>query len=487
MKTKLILGSFMALCHLTYAQNTVWPGTSTSANVGIGTTSPTNKLQVDITGPNDGIVIKQMATSTIGSAGLYLNNNSGHNWGLLSTGPANNIGPNHFALYDITQNQPRLFISGSTGYVGLGTTAPTSLLDVRESPIQVVNNNNTQGYTFLGRSTTPGSDSYMYHMITANYHLIGSSRNSSATLRKLGFAVGTNDSEADVKMTINTAGNIGIGTSNPTSQLHLASDNDHALAITRGNGTYGFRIYRDATLGRIDLQIETGSGWESKIKIGEGEGPNTKLLLNPSGGRVGIGVSNPSTKLHVAGGSIRVEDTYNSELLVFSNDPITPTSAKIRVANTLLTYEFEVDPAAVGHIKEGAVNFLNFRPGGWPQYPQVWVGNKSPIGTHSDFQFAVEGKMVAQSLFITPGTSSYWADYVFAENYRLPALSEVESYYKKYRHLPEIPSAKEVESEGINVGKMDGLLLKKIEELTLYVVELEKQLRQQEGELNKLR
>jgi len=126
MKTKLILGSLLALASAGHAQNTFPTGVGT--NVGIGTVSPANRLQVDITGPNDGIVVNQTATSIIGSAGLYLNNNSGHSWGLLSTGPANNVGANHFALYDFTLNQPRFFISGSNGYVGVGTTSPLAKL-----------------------------------------------------------------------------------------------------------------------------------------------------------------------------------------------------------------------------------------------------------------------------------------------------------------------------------------------------------------------
>jgi hypothetical protein len=69
-----------------------------------------------------------------------------------------------------------------------------------------------------------------------------------------------------------------------------------------------------------------------------------------------------------------------------------------------------------------------------------------------------------------------WPDYVFNNDYDLPELKEVESFYLKYNHLNGIPSSDEVNENGINVAKMDAALLKKIEELTLYIVQLEKRI-----------
>jgi hypothetical protein len=72
-------------------------------------------------------------------------------------------------------------------------------------------------------------------------------------------------------------------------------------------------------------------------------------------------------------------------------------------------------------------------------------------------------------------TVSGWFDHVFEKSYNLIPLSQVESFILKNKHLPEMPSAKDVEANGINVGQMDGLLLKKIEELTLYMIEIKKE------------
>ena len=68
-------------------------------------------------------------------------------------------------------------------------------------------------------------------------------------------------------------------------------------------------------------------------------------------------------------------------------------------------------------------------------------------------------------------TSTTWPDYVFAEDYELTPLSEVENFIRENQHLLEIPSAEEVAQNGQNLGEMNALLLKKIEELTLYVIE----------------
>jgi len=84
----------------------------------------------------------------------------------------------------------------------------------------------------------------------------------------------------------------------------------------------------------------------------------------------------------------------------------------------------------------------------------------------------VSGKIKANELQIK---SNPWADYVFDESYNLKSLSEVEAYIKENKHLPDIPSAKEVYEEGLSVGDMQAKQMAKIEELTLYIIDLQKQ------------
>ena len=70
--------------------------------------------------------------------------------------------------------------------------------------------------------------------------------------------------------------------------------------------------------------------------------------------------------------------------------------------------------------------------------------------------------------------SEKWADFVFEDDYSLMSLNELDNYIKVNKHLPEIPTTQEVEENGISVGEMNAKLLQKIEELTLYVIELQK-------------
>ena len=68
------------------------------------------------------------------------------------------------------------------------------------------------------------------------------------------------------------------------------------------------------------------------------------------------------------------------------------------------------------------------------------------------------------------------SDFVFEPNYNLKSLSEVEAFVTENKHLPDVPSAKEFKENGYKIGEMDNLLLQKIEELTLYIIDLQKQI-----------
>jgi hypothetical protein len=86
---------------------------------------------------------------------------------------------------------------------------------------------------------------------------------------------------------------------------------------------------------------------------------------------------------------------------------------------------------------------------------------------------AINGTLYANEIEVSTDS---WSDYVFDDEYPLTTLTEVEAFINTNKHLPGVPSEKEVIEEGINLGEMDAVLLKKIEELTLYVIELQKQL-----------
>jgi uncharacterized protein Usg len=106
---------------------------------------------------------------------------------------------------------------------------------------------------------------------------------------------------------------------------------------------------------------------------------------------------------------------------------------------------------------------------------QLRIGTKEAIGVHSDYRLSVYGKLTAVSLYVLADNATNWADYVFADDYKLAPLPELESFLKANRHLPEMPTTSEVETNGINVAAMNTLLLKKVEELTLHLIALNKQ------------
>jgi hypothetical protein len=84
-------------------------------------------------------------------------------------------------------------------------------------------------------------------------------------------------------------------------------------------------------------------------------------------------------------------------------------------------------------------------------------------------------------------TTADWSDYVFDNNYKLPTFNQLENYITTNKHLPDVPSAEEVVCNGgIDVAKMDAKLLQKIEELNLYVIQLEKENKKQDALIDEL-
>jgi hypothetical protein len=110
---------------------------------------------------------------------------------------------------------------------------------------------------------------------------------------------------------------------------------------------------------------------------------------------------------------------------------------------------------------------------------RITYDGKVGIGTATpQAKLAVNGDIYAQRVKVT---QSGWPDYVFEDDYKMPPLTEIASYVKEHKHLPDIPAAAEVEKEGLDLGEMNKRLLQKIEELTLYLIEQDKRIRQLEA------
>ncbi len=120
----------------------------------------------------------------------------------------------------------------------------------------------------------------------------------------------------------------------------------------------------------------------------------------------------------------------------------------------------------------------------------IFSNGKIAIGTTDmtkigPYALAVNGEAIFNKARVK--LYSTWPDYVFHQNYQLPTLREVEHYIQKNKHLPGIPSAAEVEEEGIDLGNNQALLLKKIEELTLYLIQQQKEITALQKEIEQLK
>ena len=179
-------------------------------------------------------------------------------------------------------------------------------------------------------------------------------------------------------------------------------------------------------------------------------------------GRVGIGIENPSAQLHLA------SDSHH----------------ELKISRASGMYGFRIFRNAT----QGTFYFQNtdnnnnwgtrirIEEGGdkWQDILLNPDGGNVGIGTYNtgSYKLAVEGKIGAREVKVT---TQSWADFVFADEYVLPPLAEVEQFIKENKHLPEVPSEKDVLENGIELGKMDAILLQKIEELTLYMIGLKKE------------
>ncbi len=105
---------------------------------------------------------------------------------------------------------------------------------------------------------------------------------------------------------------------------------------------------------------------------------------------------------------------------------------------------------------------------------KITIGNVP--STPNAYKLYVEGGILAERLKVAVKSSSDWADYVFNSEYKLLPLPELKAYIASHSHLPDIPSASEVVENGLDVAEMDAKLLKKIEELILYVIQLQERI-----------
>ena len=250
-------------------------------------------------------------------------------------------------------------------------------------------------------------------------------------------------------------GRVGIGTAIPQHKLHVNGNTvitgklgvvttspQHRLDIRNTGGDYALRVQSDGTVIAGKL---TGSGSSGRLCVGDANhyikgawgagislstfGAVDALFVEEGSGHVGIGNLSPDAMLDV-------ENDGNSAHTI---------TARVPDANT------------------NAV--------------EVFTNGKKEFLVRGDgFVYAREINVQVDNL----------PDYVFKSDYNLMSLDDVESYVKRHSHLPDVPSAAEVDANGLNIGEMNSLLLKKVEELTLYLIEQNKMIQHLQDEVNQI-
>jgi len=193
---------------------------------------------------------------------------------------------------------------------------------------------------------------------------------------------------------------------------------------------------------------------------------NNHLNIN-SQGNIGIGTTSPTYNLHVKGTSysgLTMESALGNDNFIEFKE------------STKQTFKVGID-SDKNLFKIARTNFND------NSFVVDYNGSVG-IGTTnlSSWKLAVNGNIRAKEIKVETG----WSDFVFDKKYNLPSLKEVENHIKEKGHLKDIPSAKEVEQNGIFLGEMDSKLLQKIEELTLYTIEQEKKINELESLNSKL-
>ena len=291
-------------------------------------------------------------------------------------------------------------------------------------------------------------------------------------------------SNGDVIMTAGS-GQVGIGVDNPKEKLHING-------AIRGNGTNGAVTLKGdsgyVTIGATSQAMEFVTNKSQFVfnkpiynQSGIYNVQNSNLLVNinnltrmtilQNSGNVGIGILNPSTRLHINDGALKIGLS---------------TSASERLKN-ILQFGNE-DFVQIGEWEQD--DYLSFKARGYNFiYGDVGIGVSDPqyrldvAGTVHAYNIITDGTIRASEIIV----NTTGADFVFADDFQLRPLSEVKTFIQENKHLPEIKSAQEMQEDGVRVNELQTQLLQKIEELTLYLIQQEQIIQELRQEVEQLK
>ena len=377
-----------------------------------------------------------------------------------------------------TGNTPHIYINGTsvtpfdTGNISITPPATVPNNEERDYKTVVSHASGGEGKIHFQNGTTAANGSITLALNPndvlnrgAEIQALAETPNQTALV----FKTNSSGLEPSERMRIDTQGNIGIGTTTPSEKLHVAGN----LLVKSGN-QHEVLLY--PKLG-VDPQTGLSSGYIQVFDRVNGSYTNSlqfrangysfnrgvngvPIMYIGENQRVGIGTTTPNAKLSIkdSGASLDVFGDTNGSTYLRSND------GEFRFRpNGSTTNKFS--------LSSSRAYFAN----------SVGIGiDEPPVG----YKLAVVGKVITEEVKVKL-ESRGWPDYVFANSYNLPTLTEVENHIKEKGHLKDIPSAKEVEKNGLYLGEINSKLLQKIEELTLYTIQQEKRIKELE-EKNKI-
>jgi trimeric autotransporter adhesin len=231
-----------------------------------------------------------------------------------------------------------------------------------------------------------------------------------------------------------------------------------------------------------NLTNATAIGYQAIVSV------SNSIVLGGTGAnavKVGIGNTAPQNKLEITSA------TTNTSGLRFTN--LKSTSTPATTNNLALSVDANGDVILVpsgGALPAGADVWDQLTNGADylirnKNNKSVMIGTVAATKTSIDYKLYVEKGILAEKVKVS--VQANWPDYVFGKDYSLMPLKEVENYITTNNHLPEVPSAEVIAKDGLDLGKMDATLLKKVEELTLYLIEQSKKIEVLQNELSTLK
>ena len=250
---------------------------------------------------------------------------------------------------------------------------------------------------------------------------------------------------------VDDGGRLGLGTSTPVVDVHTKSGNTPTLRLEQ-DGSSGFTAQTWDLAGNetnfFIRDASNGSTLPFRIKPGA---PSNSIYI-AADGDIGLGTDSPNSQLHI-------------------NEATGDTAVKMVLKNSANNTSWEFVHRA--HVDEGLA-----------------INNPGNVG--AEFIFSQTGDLTAQGnviadSFIAGGTTLNVPDYVFENDYDLMPIAELAEYILNEKHLPEIAPAAEINKNGVNLSEFQMQLLKKVEELTLYTLQQDQQIRELTNDLQTLR